>query len=185
MAEAENTPVTEDEFYDDASASFPSKADLAPDGTFERGRMGPGRLVAIWALKNGVGKKDGKAYDFVDSVTLVLDDGPNGDYVTELVGPAPQRVNGLQHSTSGLVARLKGRVDGKNAAGIRLKYRPMIGRVNTQPSKANAANAAYSISVPTDEDRLIVNSFKNMIIDINNELEAEDRKAEDQAAFDA
>lgn len=181
MAEDVNSA---EEFYDDAANTFPSKLDLAPDGTYERGKMGPGRLVAVWALKNGTGTKDGKRYDYVETITLVLDDGPDGNYVSELVGPAPQRLNGFQHSTGGMVSRMKGRVDGKNKAGVKLKYRPMIGRVNTQPSGPNPALAAYSISPPTDADREIVNRYKDMIIDINKELEAKDAEASDAAAFD-
>jgi hypothetical protein len=172
-----------EEFYDDATSTFPSKVDLASDGSFDHGRMGPGRLVAIWAKKNGTGTKDGKAYAFVDSLTLVLDDGPDGTYVTELVGPAPQRVE-MQHSTGGLVARLKGRVDGTNKAGISLKFRPMIGRINTQPSKTQASVAAYSISPPTEEDRAIVDGHKELIISINKELESGAVQDEDAAAFE-
>jgi hypothetical protein len=172
-----------EEFYDDAANTFPSKVDLAPDGTFEHGQMGAGRLVAVWAVKNGVGTKDGKSYSYVDSITLVLDDGLDGTYFTELVGPAPQRIE-MQHSTGGLVARLKGRVEGRNAKGVSLKYRPMIGRINTQPSKANAAVAAYSISPPTEDDRVVVDGFKKMIIDINQELESRDAEDSDTQAFE-
>lgn len=185
-AKGENNSVKpeEDDFYDDATVSFPSKADLAPDGTFARGAMGPGRLVAIWALANGTGMKDGKPYRYVDSITLVLDDGPDGNYTSDLVGPAPFRIDKMQHSTGGLVARLSTRVTAKNQQGVPLKYRPMVGRINTQPSRANPDVAAYSISLPTDADRAIANRYKSLIIDINNELEAADAANEDAQAFE-
>ncbi len=177
------TSTTEDEFYDDATTTFPSKEDLAPDGSFDRGKMGNGRLVAIWAVKNGTGKKDGKPYDYVDSINLVLDDGPEGNYFSEMVPAAPFEFK-MQHSTGGMVARLKGRVDGKNAKGVQLRFRPMIGRVNTQPSKANSTVAAYSIRPCTDDEREIVERYKAQIIDINNRLEAEDAEKADAAAFE-
>jgi hypothetical protein len=179
-----------DDFYDDATAGFPKAEHLAPSVP---PKFGPGRLVAIWARENGKRKNDkGEVYPFVDTITVTLDDGPDGDLTgpgwsedaVELVPPGVQRLE-LQHSTGGLVARLSKRVEGVNAKGIKLKYRPMIGRINTQASKNNKNVAAFSVSEPTDEDRSIVDKHREMIIGINQELEAKDKAKEDEAAFDA
>lgn len=170
-----------EEFYDDATSAFPSMSDLAPDSK----PFGDGRLVAIWAVKNGTAKSatNGKDYGFTETVTLVLDDGPDGTFFTELI---PQIGEGkpfqldMRHSTSGLHARLRNRVDGKSKTGVPLKHRPMIGRVNTQASQANKAVAAFSIAEPNENDREIINRHKAVIIAVNKEREA----AEDSAAFE-
>jgi hypothetical protein len=175
------TAPAEDEFYDDATSDFAKIEHLAPSTP---PNYGAGRLVAIWALKNGERKNDeGKLYPWTETVTLVLDDGPDGDQASEMVGTAPVRLDGLQHSTTGLVARLSKRVEGVNAKGVKLKYRPMIGRVNTQASKKNKNVAAFSIAEPTDDDRKIVQQYKDLIISINQELEAKDAKSADENAF--
>lgn len=171
----------DDEWMDGASSTFPKVDDLAPSIP---PNYGPGRLVAIWAQKNGTRKNDqGKEYPYVETLTLVLDDGPNGDQTSELVGPAPVQLEGFQHSTSGLVARLSKRVEGVNAKGIKLRYRPMIGRMNTQASKVNKNVAAFSIAEPTEEDMVIARKYKDMITGINKSLQEADEKAEDAEAF--
>jgi hypothetical protein len=171
----------EEEFYDDAAAAFPSVEQLAPSVP---PNYGDGRLVAIWARETGVGKgNSGKPYGYVETVTLVLDDGPSGDQISELIGAAPVRLD-LRHSTSGLESRLKGRVTGVNVKGVKLRNRPMIGRINTQPSKQNKNVPAYSIAPPTEDDRKLLESFKPMIIKINQELEAADATDEDSKAFE-
>lgn len=180
----QNSDFDGDDFYDDASTSFPAIADLAPDGTFDRGRVGPGRLVAIWVRKGGTRKGDNGIYEYVETVTLVLDDGPDGNYFSEQVPQAPQRLDGFQHSTTGMVTRLKPRLTGKDAKGRELKYLPMVGRINTQVSKVAKDKAAYSISPPEDADRVILNFHRDMIIGINRELKADDEAAVNQEAFE-
>lgn len=179
----------EDEFYDDATSAFPKIEHLAPSVP---PKFGPGRLVAIWARANGKRKNDrGEFYPYVDTITVTLDDGPDGN----LTGPGwaedaavtvpagVQRIE-MQHSTGGLVARLAKRVDAKNVKGVPLKYRPMIGRINTQASNANKNVAAYSISEPTEADRAVINAHKDLIISINRDVEAADQASKDDAAFD-
>lgn len=177
--------MNEDDFYDDATSAFPSVDDLAPQNG-----MGDGRLVAIWAKSNGEAKSstNGKMYGYTETVTLVLDDGPTGQDYTELIastshGIEPVRVD-LRHSTTGIHSRLKPRIEGRNKAGVSLKWRPMIGRVNTQPSTANKKVPAFSISEPTDSDREIINRHKDLIISINREMEAKEGATEDKAAFE-
>ena len=181
MTEQTNTPA-EDEFYDDATSAFPSIEHLAPSVP---PNFGAGRLVAVWAKENGTAKSstNNKDYGFTETVTLVLDDGPDGDQVNELVPAAPQRLD-LRHSTTGLYSRLRLRVEGVNAKGVPLRFRPMIGRINTQASRNNKNVPAYSIAEPADADREIVMQFKDDIVAINKELEAKAAKSEDDAAFE-
>lgn len=177
--------MNEDEFYDDATSAFPSVDDLAPANG-----AGVGRLVAIWAKSNGEAKSasTGKMYGYTETLTLVLDDGPDGTVYNELIestagGMEPVRKD-LRHSTTGIHSRLRPRVEGKNKANVPLKWRPMIGRVNTQPSTANKKVLAFSISEPTDSDREIIQRHKALIISINKEMETKDDDAENNAAFE-
>lgn len=202
MAEATKTnPATanveEEDFYDDATEAFPSKDDLAPLADQKKNPTTDGRLVAIWAIKNGRDKKaNGQGmYDWTDSVTLVLDDGPDGDQITDLVGPAPVELT-LRHSTSGIQSRLAPRVEGmskpkRDEAGniirpaVPLKFRPMIGRVNTRPSTVQKGGSlAFSIAAPTEEDKAIIQKHKALITEINARLESKASEAEDAEAFE-
>lgn len=184
--ETNQSAVTADdeEWMDAAKAGFPSVDDLAPLASGANPDT-TGRLVAIWAQENGTAKgESGGNYGYTETLTLVLDDGPNGDQITEMVGAAPVRVE-LRHSTVGIHSRLKPRVDGVNAKGVKLRYRPMIGRINTKAStKYKKGSPAFSISEPTAEDMVIAKRYKDMIIAINAELEAADKSAEDSEAFE-
>jgi hypothetical protein len=182
--ETNQRAISEDdeEWMDGASSAFPKAENLAPAVP---PNYGPGRLLAIWALSTGERKNDeGKLYPFVETVTLVLDDGPDGSQTDELVGPAPVKLEGFQHSTTGLVSRLLKRVEGTNAKGVRLKYRPMVGRLNTQASSRNKNVPAFSIAEPTAADMDIVRKHKDMILSINKGLEAADKASEDSEAFE-
>jgi len=196
MTESVNTTAAEDEdFYDEATADFAKVEHLAPSIP---PKFGPGRLVAIWAQKAGTGKSktNSEPYPYVETITLVLDDGVPGaewqgnasypENTAQLVGDAPVRLDKFQHSTKGMVARLERRLTGKNKAGIPFTMRPYIGRMNTQPSSQNKNVAAYSISDMTDEDKAFVNrpEIKKLIIGINKELEDAVTAAENQAAFE-
>jgi hypothetical protein len=170
------------EWMDGASATFPKAENLAPSVP---PNFGPGRLVAIWAQENGTRKNDsGKEYPYVQTLTLVLDNGPDGNQTDDTVGKAPVRLEDFQHSTGGLVARLSKRVTGKSPKGVPLKYRPMIGRMNTQASSQNKNVAAFSISEPTAADMEVARGYAEMIKGINAELEAKDKEAENSAAFE-
>lgn len=183
----------DEEWMDGASNAFPKAEHLAP---VNPPNFGPGRLVAIWAKSQGTRKNDkGVVYPFVNTLTLVLDEGPDGRAwltgsdgwdaeASSLIPASPVRLDDFQHSTSGLVARLQKRLTGKNAAGVSLKFRPMVGRMNTQASKANSKVAAFSISEPTADDMVKARKFKDMITAINKELETAATQAEDTAAFD-
>ena len=175
-----------DEFYDEATEAFPSVDDLAPLAD-KNNPTTEGRLVAIWALENGQDKGDNGMYPWTKTITLVLDDGPEGDQTTELVGPAPVRLE-LRHSTVGIQTRLAPRVNGRDKNDQPLRFRPMIGRVNTRPStRYKKGSPAVSISKPTDADKGIVMAHAEQIRSINAELEqaATLGASPDSAAFDS
>lgn len=186
-----------DEFYDDATENFPSKDDLAPLADAKKNPTTDGRLVAIWAVKNGEEvNQQGKKYAITDSITLVLDDGPKGDQFTELIGPAPVELN-LRHSTSGIQSRLAPRVEGMTKAvrnddnevirpSVPQRYRPMIGRINTRPSTVvKGGSLAFSIAAPTEADREIIERHRDLIVEINAKIEQKDAEKADAEAFEA
>lgn len=187
-------PVTDsvnpNQFYDDATDVFPKVEHLAPSLP---PNFGPGRLLAIWATGEGTRmNKEGKIYPYVETITVTLDDGPSGldgpgweAMAAEIIPEGVQRLDKFQHSTGGLVARLQRRLTGRNQDGVPLRYRPMIGRLDTQPSKQNKNVAAYSIKPPTDDDRAVIEQHVEMIAAINEELRmaAIASSDPDQAAF--
>jgi hypothetical protein len=185
-----NTSTTADDFYDDATDGFAKVEHLAPSLP---PKFGMGRLLAIWVTGEGKRKNDkGDFYPFVETVTVTLDDGPEGldapgwdEMAAELVPSGWNRLDKFQHSTGGLVARLQKRLTGRNKADVPLRFRPMIGRINTQPSRQNKNVPAYSISAPTDEDRAIIEQYGDRIRAINVELERAATTGEDpdKAAF--
>ncbi len=172
MTDAQNTPA-EDEFYDDAQETFPGKEDLKD------------RLVAIWALENGHDTNDrGEKYPTVQTITMVLDDGPEGyqatvirdgenspNRVPSVQDEGPQEVR-LRWSTNGLVSRLAPRV-GKTV-------KPMLGRINSRPNKTKGHSASWSISEPTAQDKDTANRYKAAILAKIQEVQQD----EDGKAFD-
>lgn len=173
------TDEDEDDFFDAATSSFPSVEHLAPSVP---PKFGVGRLVAIWALENGVGKGNNGPYPWTNTITVALDDGPEGDQANDMVPAAPYRVE-MRHSTTNIQGKLRGRVDGKDQKGRPLRFRPTIGRVNTQASQNNKNVPAYGLAEPTDEDMDIARRHKALIVSINQELEKAAQEHEDNAAF--
>lgn len=182
------TAGQEEELWDDATESFPSKDDLATLVT-NKNPDTQGRLLAIWARSHGTRTGDRGPYTFVETTTLVLDDGPDGDQFTELVGPAEPgegvRLDGFQYSTEGLTSRLKPRVEGKNKAGVPLADRPMLGRINTKAStKVKGGSPAWSIAPATDDEKpWILEHFGDKLREINAEMTEKRAKSDEQAAF--
>jgi hypothetical protein len=176
MAKDTTNSTPEDEFFDDAAEAFPGKEDLKD------------RLVAVWALERGQDKNnEGKAYPFVKTITLVLDDGPNGwsptsikddETVPNLVPPVaedgPQEL-ALRWSTEGMVARLDPRI-GKTT-------KPMIGRINSRKNKTSGRSASWSIAAPTDEDKATARGHVDAIKAVTARVEAEANAAVDAEAF--
>jgi hypothetical protein len=185
----------EDEFYDDTSDEFPSVNDLVVGAHNKIKDQVNGRLVAIWARENGVGKGQDGPYPYTDALVLVLDDGPDGTHVTDLIGPAPQELP-LRFSTKGIQSRLAPRVDGMTpvkrdadgnvvAPSVPLKFRPMTGRVNARPNTTRKdGSPPIGIAKLTDEDKVILQKFKEQIIEINQRLESKATQAEDAKAFE-
>jgi hypothetical protein len=173
-----NGTTPEDEFYDDAQETFPSKEDLKD------------RLVAVWALEKGTDKNaEGRVYATVQSVTLVLDDGPEGWSPTSIRDGevTPNRVASVEQegfqelplrwSTEGMVSRLGPRV-GKT-------WLPMIGRINSRPNKVKGRSASWSIAAPTEDDKVILRQHKAEIMAVSRRLEQEANQTIDTAVFDS
>lgn len=149
----QTTRTEQDEFYDDATDQFAGKEDLKD------------RLVAVWVTgKKGTRKStDGKDYAWVETTTLVLDDGPTGDSAETAVrdgevgenrvGPAPALLENFQWSTNGMTSRLIPRIGKVDPTTGERNFKPMIGRINSQPNKVKGRSASWSISAPTDSDR--------------------------------
>jgi hypothetical protein len=136
-----DTNTTDDlELFDDAKETFPDKDDLKD------------RLVLVFATgKHGKRTGDNGAYEWVESVTLVLDDGPTGDFSTDLVPSTvggPIELSGFQWSTAGMISRLKPRSEAKN-------FKPLLGRINSQKNKKKGFSDSWSISSPTEEDKAV------------------------------
>lgn len=166
-------PNTQPDLYDDASEEFAGKDDLKD------------RLVAIWVTgKQGTRLgSDGTPYPYVETLTMVLDDGPNGETFTDLVPQAPQRLEDFQHSTTGLVSRLKPRITLKDANGDPV-YKPLVGRVNSRKNKTKGFSDSWSIAAPTEDDRLILAPFEDMIRSTTAEMKATRETTDAGAAFE-
>jgi hypothetical protein len=186
-----DTNTTED-LFDDAQEEFPGKEDLKD------------RLVAIWVTgKHGVRKSDAvgsRPYDWYETITLVLDDGPNWNgtkvvddetkpmLVPSVAAEGPQRLDGFQHTTSGLTARLASRValspaaPAVNGAGTVDKpktFKPMLGRINSKKNRVQGRSPSWSIGEPVEADRVIARSHADLIRQISKELETAGLKAPD------
>lgn len=153
------TDHTDDDFFDDAKAEFPDKEDLN------------NRLVAIFAIGpcgERQSKSTGKPYPYAGTVTVVLDDGPDGQSFTELVGPVggvqPIALPDFQWSASGVYKRVKPRV------GTELELRPMIGRINSKPNKTKGFTDSWSIAEPTDEDKALVRQFRVSLLKVRDDI---------------
>lgn len=163
------------ELFDDAKEEFAAKEDLKD------------RLVAIFVTgRTGTRKSeaDGKPYTWVETVTLVLDNGPNGDLVTDLAPETspenPVILDGLQWSTKGMVSRLEPRVNAKNA-------RPLRGRINSRKNAKRGFADSWSISEPTDEDKALSRQYNATVAKIMKDIEgrlAGGNAADDDSAFD-
>lgn len=166
------TDQKEDEFFDSATSEFPAKEDLKD------------RLVAIWNTgKEGTrtSQATGKSYPWVETVTLVLDDGPQGwnavrwdgeaNLVPSVATDGPQRLDGFQWSAAGIYSRASKRpIGGK----------PMIGRINSRKNSVKGMADAWSISEMTDEDKDIARKHLGLFHQIADEIQ----KKQDDSAFD-
>lgn len=157
------------ELFDDAKEEFAGKDDLKD------------RLVLVFATgKHGERKSEasGKPYPWVETVTLVLDNGPDGDFSTDLVpavadGEALELPN-FQWSTTGMTSRLLPRATSGN-------HRPMLGRINSRKNSKKGFSDSWSISEPTDEDKVVARKHAAKIQEIIARL---DNGGSDEDAFE-
>lgn len=184
------TDQTEDlELFDNASNEFPSKYDLKD------------RLVAIWVTgKHGVEQGTDKPYEWVETITVALDD-PKGvqdwnemvknkekDWVPTLVPSVvqngPQRLDNLRWSTTGTVSRLKPRIDLKDKKTKAPVYRPMIGRIDERQAK-QGSNPWTIIPATADEMKYATDNFTGLIREITMEVKGKrEGTGSDNEAFD-
>lgn len=181
------TDTTEDlELFDEAQATFPSKADLKD------------RLVLVWATgKHGTRKGANGPYDWYETYTLVIDD-PNGaenwnervydaeketerdTLVPSVTKNGPQLLESFQFSYGGMTARLKGRVQGDKPK----TFKPMLGRVNSRPNKTKGMAASWSIAEPTEADRATAVKFATRIREVSALVQEAVNGGKDEDAFD-
>jgi hypothetical protein len=186
MVDTKNTPAGEvEDVFDDAKDDFPAKEDLKD------------RLIAVWATgKHGKRLADGpgaRPYAWFETITLVLDDGPNwdgmkidadGERVANLVPSVaengPQRLDGFQWTQSGTTSRIEARVamsatvakvNGDPVYDKPKTFRPMLGRVNSRKNKTAGRSASWSIGEPTPEDKVIAREYTELMVQISAELE--------------
>lgn len=177
-------PAGEDEFFDSATSEFPAKEDL----NF--------RLVAIWNTgKEGTRKSEtGAVYPYVETVTLVLDDGPDDWYATNIKRLAidgksdptigtddclvpsvrlegPQRLDDFQWSATGVYSRASKRKVGD---------KPLIGRINSKKNSKKGFSDAWSIAEMTEDDKAIARKYVGLF----REISAEMQNKADGAAFE-
>jgi len=172
----DTTNTTEDlELFDDAKEEFPAKEDLES------------RLVAIWVTgKHGKRKSEasGTSYDWYETITLVMDDGPEGTSFTDLVPSVAAtgdaiRLDGFQWSAGGMVARLQSRVTGDKPN----TFKPLRGRINKRKNARKGFSDSWSISEPTEADKETSRRYAEQVRKIMAELQAA-QTASDEDAFE-
>jgi hypothetical protein len=172
----------DDDLFDAATNQFPSKEDME------------NRLVLIWPTgKNGTRRSEstGKPYRWYETVTVVIDDGPNGwqaqrsdgdpNLIASVAENGPQTLNNYQWTPGGLVARLESRVtDGKPNT-----YKPILGRINQRKNKNKGMANPWSIAEPTDEDKATARRYTDLIRKTSADLKARvEAGTGDDEAFD-
>lgn len=177
-----NTPVPDDDdLFEGATDTFPAKFDLRD------------RLVVIYPNgKRGQRQgENGKPYDWYETTTVVLDDGPKGWSDTgrddhgndrEMLVPSvkdegAQVLENFQWSAGGLTSRLAKKLP--DASG---KPGSVLGRINSRPGKSGR-NPSWSISAPTAEDMELARTFRAECAAARNKIQAEAQKNADEAAF--
>jgi len=191
------TDTTEDlELFDDAKEAFPAKEDLKD------------RLCLIWVTgKHGIRKGTdvgARPYPWYETVTLVIDDGPAWDgtkivdgesqenLVPSVAENGPQELDGFQHTTSGLTSRLSQRiipgsvqptVNGEPVMDKPKTFKPMLGRINSRKNKTAGRSASWSISEPTEDDKVTARKYSDHIKAITERL-SNPPAASDSDAFE-
>lgn len=100
-----------------------------------------GRLIVAIPLRmeQKAGKSDGKPYDVIVADVIVVD-GPTTDKIPAVPFTIPE-----MHLSAGMVVGQLRQYVGKG--------RPVLGRVNSKPSRINKALKAYALSDPDQADK--------------------------------
>jgi hypothetical protein len=106
----------------------------------------------------------------------VLDDGPDGTSVTELVGPAPQVLEAFQWSTKGIASRLAPKLSDPKVGSL-------FGRINTIKNKTKGMADPWNIAPPTDEDKATARQHSAVAAQARQAIRDHRQATEDQAAF--
>ena len=183
MVDTTSTNPSDDEFYDEATETFPRKEDFED------------RLVAIWVTgKHGTRNSEatGKPYGWVETVTMALDDGQDGtkglgnasDGDPFLVGPAPAVAEPFQWSAEGMYSRLYPRIKLVDGEG-QPDYRPVIGRINRRKNAKKGFNDSWSIGKPTDQDKAFIReNHLERLASTTARVKKDREEAQDSEAFD-
>jgi hypothetical protein len=159
--------IYDDDLFEPAKSEFPAKEDLKD------------RLVAIYPTgKVGTRKSQAtnKEYGWVETTTVVLDDGPDGTSVTDLVGPAPQVLRNFQWSAAGIFSRVEQKRTNPSVPGT-------VGRINSMKNKIKGMADAWSISTPTEDEMAIARQFGAECRAARDEIKAARAKDADEDAF--
>lgn len=162
--------MTDDIEFESATSTFPNKFMLKD------------RLVAVYITgKHGSSQGENGPYEWYETTTVVLDDGPegwqaqvqdkDGDWIENLVPSVdeegPQALRNFQWSTGGMVSRLQKRtVEGPG----------MVGRIDKKKSAKGAAS--WSIIPATESDMAKAREFRDFC-----KSEKEALLKSDEAAF--
>jgi hypothetical protein len=178
------TDTTEDlELFDDAQATFANKLDLKD------------RLVLVWVTgKHGTEKGANGPYEWYETFTLVLDDGPNWTgqvydaekevmrpvLVPSVAGEGPQLLERFRYSFGGMVARLALRVTGDKPKS----FKPMLGRLNSRPNAVKGMAPSWSVAEPTEDDRQIAIKHADLIRQTSEKVRTLVNGGTDEDAFE-
>ena len=105
----------------------------------------------------------------------------------------PQELDGFQHTTSGLTSRLSQRVipgatvpliNGEPVMDKPKTFKPMLGRINSRKNKTAGRSASWSISEPTEDDKVTARKYAAQIKAIADRLSKPPAPASDEEAFE-
>lgn len=172
--------MQDDDLFEGAQDTFPNKFHLRD------------RLVVIYPTgEHGTDKGENGSYEWYQSTTVVLDDGPegwqdqvrddDGDMVDNLVASVdeggPVVLNNLRWSAGGLTARMKNKLPKSDGTP-----QGILGRINSRKGQ-RGRNASWSIAAPTEEELDYARRFNAQLREARNELAAKIRQGQDEAAF--
>lgn len=164
----------DDDLFEPAKTEFPAKEDLKD------------RLVAIYPtgkVGTRLSAANNKQYGWVETITVVLDDGPEGVSYTDLVPlvnenepGTPVVLRNFQWSAAGIFSRIDQKRTNPSVPGT-------VGRINSRPNSKKGLADAWSISTPTEEEMAIARKYADVCRAVREEIKAERQKLEDEAAF--